>query len=91
MAVAKININTDAETKEQAQALFQALGMDMTTGINIYLKRVVLEKGIPFDLSLKTPNAETLAAFAEFEAMKNDPVAYKRYSSMDELREALEA
>ncbi len=85
MAVAKINVNTDEETKMQAQKLLHEMGLDMTTAINIYLKRIILEKGIPFEISTKLPNAETLAALKETEAMLKNPGEYKRYNSFSEV------
>lgn len=85
MALAKINVNTDAETKEQVQKLLHEMGLDMTTAINIYLKRIILEKGIPFEISVKAPNAETLAAFAETQEMLTNPEKYKRYDTFDDV------
>ncbi len=89
MSVVKINVNTDLETKEEAQKLFKDLGMDMTTAINIFLKRAVLEKGIPFEVSTKVPNAETRAALEEVRRMEKNPKEYKGYRSMEELKGAL--
>ncbi len=90
MATTKINVNTDVETKEQAQKLLHEMGLDMTTAINIYLKRIILEKGIPFEVSVKTPNPVTLSAMEEVEEMEKNPAAYKSYNSISALREALE-
>jgi len=50
------------EVKEQAQQLFADLGMDMTTAINVFLRQAVRYGGIPFDVTLDTPNSTTLAA-----------------------------
>ncbi len=85
MNTVKINVNTDAETKAEATKLLHEMGMDMTTAINIYLKRIILEKGIPFEVSTKLPNAETLAALAETEEMIGNPEKYKRYNSFSEV------
>ena len=38
-----------------------------------------------FRLKSEKVNEETNAALAEYETMKNDPYAYKRYDSFDEL------
>ncbi len=89
MATAKINVNTDLETKEQAQKLLHEMGMDMTTAINIYLKRIILEKGIPFEISVKAPNPVTLSAMEEVQRMEDNPAAHKGYKNMGALREAL--
>ncbi len=81
MAKVSTNISIDAEVKKQAQELFAALGIDLSTAINIYLKKAIAEQGIPFDVRVETPNAETIAAMDEFKEMMKNPQAYKRYPS----------
>jgi addiction module RelB/DinJ family antitoxin len=49
---AKINVNTAPETKRAAEALFEAIGMNMTTAINVFLKKAIQYKGSPFDVSV---------------------------------------
>ncbi|MCL2465827.1 MAG: type II toxin-antitoxin system RelB/DinJ family antitoxin [Micrococcales bacterium] len=49
---ASINIRTDPSVKDSAQALFSALGMDMTTAINLFLRQAVRVQGIPFPVAL---------------------------------------
>ena len=81
MAKISTNISIDADVKKQAQELFAALGLDLSTAINIYLKKAISEQGIPFDVRIETPNAETIAALDEFDEMMKNPQAYKRYPS----------
>lgn len=88
MAMAKINVNTDAETKRAAEDVFNALGMNMTTAINVFLKKSIQHKGIPFDVCLEIPNATTLAAFKEAEEIMAKPDR-KGYKSIEELKAAL--
>lgn len=88
MATVKINVCTDAETKKAAEALFSELGLNMTTAINIFLKRALLERGIPFEVSCNVPNSETLAAIKEGHAMALDPNT-PSYDSIEALRGAL--
>ena len=84
MAKVSTNISIDETVKKQAQELFAKLGLDLSTAVNIYLKKAVAEQGIPFDVRVETPNADTVAALNEFEAIKNDPQAYKRYATFKE-------
>jgi len=49
-ANANINVRVDGNVKEQAQDVFAALGMDMTTAINIFLRQAIRKNGIPFEL-----------------------------------------
>ena len=63
----------------------------MSTAINIFLKSAVSHDGIPFEVKRSVPNAETRAALSEYDEMKKNPEAYKRYDSFDEaLAEVLE-
>lgn len=88
MSVAKIQVNTDMETKEAAEKIYKELGLNMTTAINMFLKKSIQYKGIPFDVCLEVPNDETLAAFKEGEAILADPNRIS-YKSIDELKAAL--
>ena len=65
-----INIRMEKELKEQAESLFSALGMNMTTAFNIFLRQSVRQGKIPFEISLNMPNAATLAAMQEIEDMR---------------------
>ena len=84
-ASTNINVRVDAVLKEQAEQLFADLGMNMSTAITIFLKTAVRCEGIPFEIRRLTPNEETRAALAEYESMKKDSTAYKRYDSFDGL------
>ena len=85
MATTNINVRVDAELKKSAEALFNDLGLNMSTAITMFLKSAVNHDGIPFEIRRQTPNAETEAALAEYSEMKKHPENYKRYSSFDEL------
>mgnify|MGYP000801230402 CR=1 FL=1 len=76
-----LNIRVDKTLKNDAENVLDEFGISMTTAITMFLKQVVREQGIPFDLHLGTPNAETLAAMGEFYEMKKHPEKYKRYKS----------
>lgn len=83
-----LNIRTDKEVKAAAEKIFEALGLNMTTAVNIFLRQSIRENGIPFDLRLDTPNETTAAAIAEGRRMAQDK-SVKGYSSMDDLKAAL--
>ena len=88
MAKISTNISIDADVKKQAQELFAALGLDFSTAVNIFLKKAIAEQGIPFDMRVATPNAETVAAIEEGRRMAHDPNATS-YGSVAEMRKAL--
>ena len=85
MATTNINVRVDTELKQSAEALFNDLGLNMSTAITMFLKTAVSHDGIPFEIRRQTPNAETKAALAEYDEMKKNPGSYKRYSSFDNL------
>lgn len=89
MATTNLNIRTDKAIKEQAEVIFNELGLNMTTAINMFLRTAIREHGIPFELKLDVPNEVTAAAIEEGRKMISDPSS-PRYSSMDALKAALE-
>ena len=85
MATTNINIRVDSDLKQSAEALFDDLGLTMSSAITMFLKSAVGHDGIPFDVKRMTPNAATRAALAEQEEMQRDPGKYPRYDSFDAL------
>ena len=50
MATTRISVNIDAEIKQKAQVILSEIGMDMTTAIDSFLRTLIREERIPFDL-----------------------------------------
>ncbi len=82
-----ITIRVDGELKKEASALFNDLGMDMTTACTLFLKKAVALDGIPFSVT-RSPSKETRKAIADAMEGKNLEGPYR---TMDELRTALDA
>lgn len=89
MATTNLNIRTDKAVKDQAEEIFNELGLTMTTAVNLFLRTAIREQGIPFALKLDLPNETTAAAIEEGRRMLSDPSA-PRYSSMESLKAALD-
>ena len=79
-----VTIRMDADLKAQADALFNELGMNMTTAFNIFVRQSLREGGIPFEVKLEQPNKETIAAMLEAQRIAKDP-SVKGYDDLDEL------
>ena len=47
--MAILQIRVDDELKNQANAIYNELGMDISTAVRMFLKRSVVVGGIPFD------------------------------------------
>ncbi len=88
MATTNLNIRIDKDIKDQAEEIFNELGLNMTTAVNMFLRTAIREQGIPFELKLDVPNETTAAAIEEGRKKMSDSSAPK-YSSMDTLKEAL--
>ena len=89
MVTTNLNIRTDKVIKEQAEQIFNELGLNMTTAINMFLRTTIREQGIPFELKLNVPNETTGEAIKEGKRMMADP-STPRYSGIEALKEALE-
>ncbi|MGP1586100.1 MAG: type II toxin-antitoxin system RelB/DinJ family antitoxin [Schwartzia sp. (in: firmicutes)] len=90
MQTTNLNVRTNHEIKKQAEAVFNELGLTMTSAINLFLRASIRQNGMPFPLTLHTPNRITREAIAEGRRMAADPKA-KGYRDMDALRAALES
>ena len=84
--LASVSFRIDSDLKAQAESLFKELGLNMTTAFNIFLKQSVREGKIPFDVSLQSPNAETIAALVESKELMSNPNTIK-YDVEEALRE----
>lgn len=57
-------IRIDAEVKRRAGEVFEEMGIGMSTAINAFLKAVVREGNMPFDMKLERPKLEMKAGNA---------------------------
>ena len=53
MATVQVNIRIDEKLKEEAEKLFDALGMNMTTAITAFISQTAQEGGIPFKITTR--------------------------------------
>ena len=79
MATTNINVRVDELLKKDAEALFNDLGLSMSSAITM-----------SFEVKRAKPNTDTIQALAEYETMKAHPEKYKRYSNFAELLKDVE-
>ncbi len=91
MATVVLQTRVDTETKLEAEALFESLGLDMTTAIRLFLRQSINQQKIPFDIVPPKYNfsEETLAAIDEARRISKDTTV-KSYSSAKDLFEDCE-
>ena len=83
-----INIRIDDKLKKEAEKLFNDLGINMSSAINVFLKQSVREQKIPFEIRKEYPNYDTDMAIAETDSTDyNDS---KTYDSVEELFKELD-
>lgn len=85
-----VSFRIDSTLKAQADKLFSELGMNMTTAFNIFLRQSVREGCIPFDITINTPNSETIAALLEAKNLMSRPDV-KRFSDVEEALKELKS
>ena len=72
------SLRLDAEAKREAYLIFDQVGLKPAQAMNIFLRQVVLNKGLPFTINI--PNASTIEAIEELE--RGDA---KRFENTDEF------
>ena len=56
MATSLLQVRVDENLKREASTIYENLGIDLSTAVRMFLKRSVLENGIPF--AMKLPRTE---------------------------------
>lgn len=88
MAKRNMTIRMEPELKEQASALFKALGMDLSTATGIFYRQAIRCHGLPFDVRVDEPNELTYAAMTSAE---KDEDMHGPFNSVSDLMDALNA
>lgn len=91
MATVNMSIRMDTELKKEAETMLADMGLNMTTAMNMFLRQVVRQGRIPFEIATDIPNSETLAAMKEMDDIIKGKVQTKKYSSTEELFKDLDA
>ena len=86
-----INVQVDAQDKEQATLILKDLGINMSTFINMAIKQVIKNDGLPFNVQNPKPNKELLEALKEGEEILREIKEGKRkgYDSVEEMMRSI--
>ena len=86
MSKTSMSIRLDSKVKEQAQQVFNHLGMDMTTAINIFLRQAIQNQGLPVDVKIDE-NRKLLQVVTDVEQNRNMSQSFESVSDlMEDLR-----
>lgn len=65
-----VRARIDSSLKNEVEAIFHELGLTTSQAITLFLKKVKIEKGIPFEL--KIPNETTIKAMNEAKNLEGE-------------------
>ena len=89
-----LNIRVDEELKRRSESIFNELGMNLTTALNLFLRSAVRYGGIPMELRLERDarttaemKADILQKAAESESDVEAGRTRDAYESLRQVRE----
>lgn len=84
---APVTLRVDPQIKAEAIEILSRYGITMSEAYNMFLHKIVMEQGIPFDLRprYKEFNDETMAAIEEARAIQCGEIEAKKYRSAKEM------
>jgi DNA-damage-inducible protein J len=80
----QIHVELSNTLKLEAESILKEMGLSVSEAVRIFLRQVVINREIPFDVRFTTniPNKETKEAIAEIEANKNEEISYTEPKSL---------
>ena len=92
MATSLLQVRVEDSLKDQAAAVFENLGIDTSTAVRMFLKRAVMENGIPFTMTLpKNPYLAERGYRAMLELSENAEKNGLSNMTLDEINAEIEA
>jgi DNA-damage-inducible protein J len=89
MGTVQTQIRIDEDVKREATDLLNGLGLNLSDAVNMYLRQIVLQRGIPFQVKYPEFKDEVIEAMEEAKRISRDPNV-KKYTSVEEMFEDLE-
>jgi DNA-damage-inducible protein J len=83
MLTSEIRSRIEPDLKDEAQAVLSRVGLNISDAIRLFLRQVVVARGLPFELR-ETPNATTQAAMLEARQTR------ARYDTAKDLNDGVE-
>mgnify|MGYP003304839863 FL=1 len=82
-----LHIRIEPSVKQKAEETLNELGLSIADAINVFLKQVILNDGIPFEIRKPKFNKETIEAIEDAKKGKN---LSKTFNNADEMFEELD-
>ena len=62
-----LQVRIDDDLKLQATEILDAIGLDLSTAVRMFLKKVILERGLPFDPKIDETTLKGVMAIREMQ------------------------
>ena len=78
---ATISFRTDPQVKQRAKELYESMGLDLSTALNMFLRQSLTDNGMPFRVTRENPlnmearrqvDAREGSAFPDVDALMKD-------------------
>lgn len=89
MATVQTQIRIEEDVKKQAVELFNQLGIDMSSAVNMFLRQSIMRGGLPFSVEIPKYKPEVMEAMEEARRISRNPNT-KRYGSFEEALEDID-
>jgi len=83
--ISVVNVKVDSNEKKQATEIFNDLGLNMSTAINMFLTQVVKQDGIPFEIKNHKPSRKLRRALKEADKIASGKIKTKSYKNAEEM------
>ena len=84
MATVPTQIRIDEQVKVEATELLEGLGLNLSDAVNMFLRQIILQNGLPFEVKYPKYKLEVIAAMEEARIISHDPSA-KTYTDVSEM------
>lgn len=92
MATTLLQVRVEDSLKDDAAQVFERLGIDTSTAVRMFLKRAIMENGIPFRMTLpKTPYSAERGYRAMVEIGESSEKNGLSDMSLDEINAEIES
>ena len=88
-----LQVRVDDETKNKASEIFNALGIDLSTAVRIFLLKCIAVGGLPFEMNINNSTVQALAALERMgqrsKELGNDKMTLEEINEIiDEVRKS---
>lgn len=77
-----LHVRVNSDIKLEAEEILSSLGLNMSTAVNMFLKRVCINHGLPFELRYDDYNETTKKAIEESYSIADSSIKYESVNDL---------